>query len=259
MEFKKTPYEEWVKKAKLAGFNVVHVPLSPVYSAKMNVTAAWEFFNQTEGVDYGYFNMLMGWIDTVKDNYPCAPPKFDRCLTWSVIVVIFPQAEKVIALAKDLYQQALNFRIGTTGLTSFAEINYAAFKQGISAEQIPPMVESDNWLYATTRNGKPAIAPSMVCCAFVCHIWKASGIFSDINSEVNCGELTNWDDYALTVFDSNYVRPQACVDADPDNQACQILGEYSLNLNNYNSKTPYQHMGEHCPSLAPNYIKPGNC
>jgi len=247
-----------VKKAKAASFNVVHIPLAPAYSAKMNVTAAWEFFNKTEGVNYGYFNMLMGWIDTVKDNYPCVPPTFDRCLTWSMIVVIFPQAEKAIKFVFDLYQQTLNFRIGTSGL-SFADINYAAHKQGIKAEEIPPMVESDEWQYATTKYGKPVIAPSMVCCVFVCNIWKSSGIFSDIGNVVNCGELSNWDDYTLAIFDSNYVRPQACVDADPNNQACQILGEYTLNLNNYNQKVPYQHMGEHCPSLAPNYTKPSNC
>jgi len=121
------------------------------------------------------------------------------------------------------------------------------------------MVEDDNWLYDTHRYGVPVKGPSMVCCAFVCHIWKASGVFSDIDSEVNCGELTNWDDYALTIFDSSYVRPQECVTADPNNQACQILGEYTLNLNNYDSKAPYKHMAEHCPSFAPNYTKPANC
>lgn len=29
----------------------------------------------------------------------------------------------------------------------------------------------------------------MVCCVFVCHMWKAGGIFGD-NGE-NCGEFTN--------------------------------------------------------------------
>jgi len=27
-----------------------------------------------EGLNYGYHNMLWGWIDTIKDNYPCTPP-----------------------------------------------------------------------------------------------------------------------------------------------------------------------------------------
>eukprot|EP00298_Acanthocystis_sp_HF-20_P013871 c20540_g1_i1.p1 GENE.c20540_g1_i1~~c20540_g1_i1.p1 ORF type:complete len:590 (-),score=239.66 c20540_g1_i1:109-1878(-) len=254
----KTPYTEWLKKAKEAGFNVVHIPLAPEYRAKMNLTAAWEFFNNTEGIDYGYDNMLWGWVDTLKDNYPCAPPNYDRCLSWNVIVVAFPQVEKIVKQFTSFYFQAWNFRLGTSNLP-MAELLYEAHQQNIVPDSIPAMVEDDTWMYNTTRNGVAAVGPSMVCCVFVCHIWKASGVFSGIDNVVNCGELTNWDDYALTLFDKNYVRPQACVDADPDNQVCQLLGEYSVNLNNYNSKDPYQHMAEKCPSLAPNYNKPSNC
>ena len=43
--------------------------------------------------------------------------------------------------------------------------------------------------YNTTRYGKPAVGESMVCCVFVCHMWKAGGIFGE-NGE-NCGEFTN--------------------------------------------------------------------
>jgi len=224
----------------------------------MNMTAAWEFFNKTEGIDYGYDNMLWGWVDTLKDNYPCAPPNFDRCLSWNLIAVAFPQIIKYVKIFEEFYAQAFNLRIGTRGL-AWADILYNAHLSNISAESIPTIVEQDTWMYNTTRNGTPTVGPSMVCCVFVCHIWKASGVFSEIDNEVNCAELTNWDDYALTIFDKNYVRPQQCVYADPNNQACQLLGKHTLNLNNYLSKDPYAHMAEHCPSLAPNYTKPNNC
>ena len=43
----RTPYEQWIKQATEAGFNVVHVPLNAEYRAKYNVTAAIDFFHQS--------------------------------------------------------------------------------------------------------------------------------------------------------------------------------------------------------------------
>lgn len=77
--------------------------------------------------------------------------------------------------------------------------------------------------------------------------------------QVNCGELTNWDDYALTILDPHPDRPQACINADPKNPLCQIVGEYTLELNQLSTKQPFAHMAEHCPSKCPNYTKPANC
>ena len=67
------------------------------------------------------------------------------------------------------------------------------------------------------------------------------------------------DDYVLTILDPHPVRPQACVDADPDNVLCQLTGGYTVNLNNYATKDMYAHMAEKCPSLPPKYDKPANC
>jgi hypothetical protein len=179
-------------------------------------------------------------------------------------------------------------------------------------------------LLQTTRNGQPASGPSMVCCVFVCHMWKAAGMFTNLNDEVwrvpalavgsgvvehcchnmplpalcvlcsclclcmparmyderhgvtttsllvsasrlslllqvNCGELTNWDDYVLNIFDPTPALPSQCKSADPTNPLCQLTGQYSLQLNDYATKTPYAHMAEQCPSEAPLYNKPSNC
>ena len=35
----------------------------------------------------------------------------------------------------------------------------------------------------------------------------------------------------MRIFDANAPRPQACIDADPDNNVCQILGNYTLRIN----------------------------
>jgi hypothetical protein len=61
---------------------------------------------------------------------------------------------------------------------------------------------------------------------------------------INCAEQTNWDDYVLTVHAKTYE---------------QILGSYTLTLNDYSTKDPYAHMGEKCDSLAPDYEKSPTC
>lgn len=83
-----------------ASYQVVHAPLNAEFAAKFNVTAALRYFATVEGVDYGYRNMLWGWVDTVKDNYPCVPPDFSsKCLEWQHIEVLFPVVNKVCVFA----------------------------------------------------------------------------------------------------------------------------------------------------------------
>lgn len=67
------------------------------------------------------------------------------------------------------------------------------------------------------------------------------------------------DDYVLDIFDKNATLPAQCTAADPGNPLCQILGAQTLHLNDYNTKAPYTHMAEHCPSEAPLYKRPANC
>ncbi|CAE7848699.1 unnamed protein product [Symbiodinium sp. KB8] len=252
-----TPWAQWLQQAEDADFQVVLAPLNEKYSAKFDEAAAEAFFQSTEGLNYGYYNMLYGWLDTTTQNFPCLPPDWGHCLQWDFLE---PAVALVGRLAPDaiemMFLQAWNHRLGTSGLSA-PEIYYEASKQGMKSVDVPVIVEDDNWRYNTTRYGQPAVGRSMVCCVFVCHIWKAAGLFEDLDNEVNCGELTNWDDYALDMFDTS--RPEVCQQADPDNQLCQIMGKYTLNLNNLNSKAPYAHMAEHCPSEAPLYTKPANC
>lgn len=39
----------------------------------------------------------------------------------------------------------------------------------------------------------------------------------------------------------------------------QIIGEYTLELNDYATKDMYPHMAESCASLAPDYEKDAHC
>ncbi len=142
----------------------------------------------------------------------------------------------------QMWNQAWNKRIGTVGLNTAEIYQSASVNSNINSRSIPMMPELDSYLYNVTRYDVPTTAPSLVCCVFVCHTWKAAGVFDGM--DINCAELTNLDDYSLTIFEDKYT---------------QIMGKYTLGLNRYNSKIPFSHMGEMCPSKGPDYIQDPTC
>ena len=77
------------------------------------------------------------------------------------------------------------------------------------------MVEKEGWEY---NDGV-----SYVCSSFVIAIYKRAGLFRGLNVEAT--EFTPRDLYMLNFFDSNYTKPQACQDADPELPYCQIMGK----------------------------------
>jgi len=240
----------------------VWAPLSAEARAVFNATSALEYFSSVEGYDYGYQNILWGWQDTQVDNYPCLPPSFgDLCLTPAHVQILFGALDRgVNATANILFKQAWNKRVGTEGL-SFAEIlQYANQTAGIRAEDIPVIVEKDSWVYETTRYGEDTVGPALVCCTFVCEMWKAGGLFGNLSRSINCAEQTNLDDYTLNFLTTPAKLPKQCVQADPNNTLCQLEGEYSVDLGDvYASREPYAHMDEFCPSRAPSYERPSGC
>mmetsp|Transcript_40586 Transcript_40586/g.39147 ORF Transcript_40586/g.39147 Transcript_40586/m.39147 type:complete len:219 (+) Transcript_40586:445-1101(+) len=50
----RTPYDQWLKQAKAADYNVIHLPLSEASKAKWNSKAAKKFFRDHEGLAYGF-------------------------------------------------------------------------------------------------------------------------------------------------------------------------------------------------------------
>jgi len=254
-----TEYTLWLSQAKAAGYQVTHAPLSSDNAKKFNQTAAWDYVQTVLGYSYGFYNQFWGWIDTEVHNYPCLPPDWKTCLSWEEVEVITGLVEKVSwDLADQFFLQSLNKRIGTFNL-SIADIYQTGAKQGFNTTALYTMVELDTYQYNTTRNGQPAVGPSMVCCVFVCEVWKHSGLYDSINQTVNCAEATNWDDYALHLFNDNYTKPPQCVTADPNSPTCQLEGAYTLVFDAYNTKQPVAHMGENCPSQNPDYQRPPNC
>jgi len=85
--------------AKKADFNVLWVPLSDENRKKFNETSANKYVDFMYGIDYGYESMLMGWIDTIKDNYPCLPDNKDLCLSKELVDVVFSNLVPYVPVA----------------------------------------------------------------------------------------------------------------------------------------------------------------
>eukprot|EP01136_Pigoraptor_vietnamica_P016724 Opistho-1_new@61011 len=245
----RTPYRQWLQWAEEASYNVLHLPLSPEARAKFNETAAIEAYKGVEGMPYGYHNMLLSWIDTCEDNFP--PP-----LSAQLLMVGTTLIDHFVPKVADLmWNQAMNLRLGTWGLRTY-DVYREADRRNISFCELITMPEQDSWWYDqdTQRPSK-----GLMCDALVAYIWKAAGLYGDIADDIQVTEHTNADVYKQAMFDANYVRPQACVEADPDSPFCQIMGNYRMTLPGYNTKVPYRHMAERCPSLPPNYDQPADC
>lgn len=97
-----------------------------------------------------------------------------------------------------------------------------------------------------------------VCSAYVTSVWKAAGLFDDL--EINATEWQPRDVYMVDLFDRNFKRPQKCIEADPNLPYCQILGKHRVDvLKDWSLVKPYSKMNENCPSVAPDYVRPDGC
>jgi hypothetical protein len=258
----RTPYREWIAKAQAAGFSVVHIPLSAESRKIFNEAAANAWFHSVDGLDYGWSNMLWGWVDTLKDNYPCLPQYAagEYCLSWEAIETLFPQGGKLSPAIAQLYNESWNLRVTGSAVSNLSptELYRAALGKNMSLESIPALVEVDDTVYSQMmRNGTTTRAPAMVCNVFVCRMWKAAGLLKGV--DFNCAEQTNRDIYSLDVVAPPSTRPPQCVAADPNNTLCQLMGAYTLELPDAGTKKAYAHMHEKCPSMAPEYKAPDGC
>ncbi|KAG0470900.1 hypothetical protein HPP92_017020 [Vanilla planifolia] len=243
------PWEEWwdfeLNKDD-SNPQIALLPLRPDVRAKFNNTAAWEYARSMNGKPYGFHNMIFSWIDTKSGNYP---PPLDANLVASGMIMwnkIQP------TYAANLWNEALNLRLGTEGL-DLPDIIVEAEKRGMSFGKLLTIPEQDNWTYS---DGK-----STSCVAFILEMYKHAGLFDPIAKSIQVTEFTIKDAYTLNFFENNSSRlPEWCNKEDPVKLPfCQIKGKYRMELPGYNEIKPYPHMNERCPSLPPDYVRTENC
>jgi len=241
-KIQRNTYKQWVQWAKNCDFHVVVLPLKDEYREKFNNTAAVEWFETVEGMPYGYHNFLFSWIDTVDDNYPPVLAKEFLPIALEMFGDLLP------GVLDTFFVQAMNQRLNTTGL-NYKQVLVEAAKRNTTMLELMAEPEIDGWMYSDGY--------SYVCSCFVVGIYKAAGLFGDM--EINAVEFTPKDVYQMNIFNDTAELPQKCKDADPDLPYCQILGKYQLDLNGYSTVEPYAHMNEHCESLYPDYVRPDGC
>jgi len=257
----KTPFKKWLKQAEEAGYNVVHAPLREEMRSAFDANAAMDWFRKSaEGFLYGYYNMLMGWLDTENGNWPLLPPDYKRQLEPTLVETLFPFVVKKAPGAGIVFVQTMNKRVNATGLDLASVWKKAKTDMNLSFTELITIVEDDSWHYNTTRNGKVVDngGPAWVCCVFVCEIYKQSGLFRNKfgveDDEINCAEFTNLDVYGLNIF--NETLPESC--DQPGRNLCQLTGDYEMHLP-VNQFELTKHFAEKCPSQGPNYTRPLGC
>lgn len=242
----RTPFKTWMQHAENCDFHVVHMPLSDEYRAKFDEKKAIEWFYQVEGLPYGYHNFLYGWIDTPEDNWPELLPK-------DFIPIAFAMIEKFDKNLTDIFfTSSLNFKLGTKNL-NITEVADEAALRGLNISDVMAIVEQDGWNYT----GEYHDGESMVCSSFVVGLWKAGGLFGDL--PINAVEWGPKDVYQVDFFNKNPTRPQQCIDADPNQPWCQLLGKYRMTFPGFSTIKPYAHMNDKCPSIAPDFVRPDGC
>jgi hypothetical protein len=243
----RTKWADWIKQAEDASFHVTWHRMREDVRANFDTEAAINFFNSVEGMPYGYPNFLFGWIDTAEDNWPPLLPAHFVPTIFSVLQKVLPDT------VNEFYTEALNAHIGTTGLDIQGVIE-AAYQQGLGIDDVMAITEVDFTKY--DFSGQTQVY-SWVCSAFVTAMFKAGGLFGDLN--INATEFATRDVYVMDLWDTTTPLPEACTAADPGLPYCQLRGNYRVQMPDYNTITPYDHMFEKCEINFPTYHRSTQC
>lgn len=134
------------------------------------------------------------------------------------------------------------------------ELVGVAAQNNKTIDEVIAEVEIDGWMYSGVQ---PRNTTSYVCSAYVVAMYKAAGLLKDY--DIQATEFTPRDLYNLNLFNTTAVRPEACVEADPDSPFCQLLGRYRMTFPGWSTVDIYPHMDETCPTIAPTYDRPEGC
>ena len=190
---------------------------------------------------------MFGWVDSANDNWPPLMPKEFMPIVWKIVEDIEPD------LARNMFSEALNKRLGVQD-KNISEVAEIAAQQNMSILDVMAMPEEDGWEY--TGLG-PNDGRNWVCSAYVTAFYQAAGVLDGY--EINSTEFATMDVYIMKLFEAETSLPDACKEADPDLPYCQLMGKWRIELPQYNSIEPYDHMFENCDINFPSYMRDPGC
>ena len=131
---KRVPWAKFIAEQERIDCQVTYHKLSDEARAKFDEKKAQDFFFETEGLPYGYYNFLYGWVDTPNDNWPPLVPREFVPILFKLVEDIDPK------LAYNMFSQALNKRLGVDG-KNISEIAELAAKRNMSITDVMALPE----------------------------------------------------------------------------------------------------------------------
>lgn len=238
----KTPWDEWIKWAHNADYNVILLPLKDEYQALFDEAKAWSWFKHITGLDYGFHNFFYGWLDDKSKNLPYFIDLDFLSILLEVLQYIWPQEVRL------MFIEAFNHRL-KTNMTNIKDLWEELYARNMRLEELVTIVEQEGWEYSNGLN--------YVCSAFVVSVYKRTGLFGDLNIEST--EFTPKDLYELDFFDVSGRKVPAECDSYAPFGYCQIMGKVKLDIGKASFVRPYDHMDEKCPTLPPDYQREDGC
>lgn len=226
--------------------NFVILMLDDENRAKFDVKKAWATARSYMGVIYGWDNIVFSFWDTPENS-------FTQLANAEILMTYIAFLEKIPAtkdFASQLVNEALNHRLGTTGL-SFPQILDTLGQRKMTIGQLGQIPEDPNWTYGADKGKR------YICSAFVTRLLIDAGVFGSL--DIKPHEMTPNDVYNFKIWRTSKI-PAECTLNDPYLPYCQVTGSRALlPFKWWNAIAPYSHMNEHCPSIAPLYERPAGC
>jgi len=251
--FHMTPFEEWKKIYADQGYEIAWMRIRKDLGAIMerNAQKAYSWF-EAHSMEFICPSFGFTAFDTKEDNFP-PPLSSDSFFT---LVTIFDKYQHPLIQFQVL--ESINMRFNkyyhALPCDDMKCAQIRAFELNTTLGDILALPEIDGWLYAK--------GPSIVCAGVVAHMLREGGVLAPYN--FNAGEFDPKDVYELDIFDHEWLdRPAACwgsTQLPNEVPYCQLAGHWAIELPNYSSYKPHDHMNDHCGGMPPSYARfPANC
>jgi hypothetical protein len=247
---RRTPYKEWLTDAASRARAVALLPLRKEYSTEFDEQAFWAWFNDVDGLPYGFHNFFFVFLDTAPMHslpLPVLEAPFDFLIHG--LNNILPNVTNSPASTYFLLIAGINHRLNTSCVMLecvFDELT----QRNMTLSDAVSIPENENWMYGNNE--------SYICSAFVSHGWKVA--MPDLMPDYQSTEQCPKDNYMMNIFDGNYFNEQNCpigFGQSPNGNStfCQLMGAVKLPLYDYNTVTPYAGMNNHCGAQWPTYTR----